>query len=486
MHNDRSPSQTLKYLLICSFSVLALFLGFFTNYWRVADQPWFDHYEHDMESFIVGRMVKSHQDGIFSSGGLTGIGIDAYSEASFNNTISTISKSNLESFTNQYNLQCYTNQYVVYTNNFTFVTFTTYNSQIGGQGMLFSVLNKLIPFLPQEKLRLFNALTSLFSALTLTAIVLWFYLEFGLTVALSVLASALLSQWLVVFGRNLWWSMWSFYLPVAIIMHYLRFKRELIKPFPFGAVVFITVLIKCLFTGYEYVTTTLVMMIVPLVYYGILQGLGFRRFLTGLFTAAFSSLLAIMLTFLILCFQIGSVQGHFVDGVNHIVYSFAKRTSGNIQGLHSKNEYAPSLEARAASSPQVVYRYLRGTFFNGNNYLYCSNQLISDYLLKVHYLYLIILFIIMSGLLHYLRNRCVTEKEQRKHHALIFTTWFSVLAPLSWFIVFKEHSYEHMHMDYIVWQMPFVFFGFAVCGLVVKSLSPNLIRLAGNPSWRQT
>jgi hypothetical protein len=35
-------------------------------------------------------------------------------------------------------------------------------------------------------------------------------------------------------------------------------------------------------------------------------------------------------------------------------------------------------------------------------------------------------------------------------------------------------------MNFIVWQMPFVFFGFAVCGLVVKSLLPNLIRRLRN------
>jgi ABC-type multidrug transport system permease subunit len=78
----------------------------------------------------------------------------------------------------------------------------------------------------------------------------------------------------------------------------------------------------------------------------------------------------------------------------------------------------------------------------------------------------------MSGMLYFLRNRCVAEEEKQKRVALIFATWFSILAPLSWFIIFKSHSYLHVHMNFIVWQMPFVFFGFAVCGLVVKSLLP--------------
>jgi hypothetical protein len=30
-------------------------------------------------------------------------------------------------------------------------------------------------------------------------------------------------------------------------------------------------------------------------------------------------------------------------------------------------------------------------------------------------------------------------------------------------------------MNFIVWQMPFIFFGFAVCGLAVKALLPARI-----------
>jgi hypothetical protein len=60
--------------LTCSFSILFLFLGFFANYWRVADQRWFEYHQLDMESYIMGIMVKSRQDGILSSGGLTGLG----------------------------------------------------------------------------------------------------------------------------------------------------------------------------------------------------------------------------------------------------------------------------------------------------------------------------------------------------------------------------------------------------------------------------
>ncbi|MBF0474792.1 MAG: hypothetical protein HQK59_03000 [Deltaproteobacteria bacterium] len=445
----------LRIIVICSFSVITLFLGFFMNYWGVADQEWFANHQLDTESSIMGRMVKSRQDGIFSDGGLEGLG-------SLNNTPVFFDD------------KPFRNQYLAYFTGRSFGAYTTYNSQIGGQGILLSMLDKFIPLPPRVKYSLFRALTSLLTAISLTGIILWFYLEFGLTAALFVLASAVLSQWLTVFGRNIAWSLWAFYLPIAAIMYYLKFKRGLMNTgrSTFGVIIFIMIFIKCLFSGYDYITTVAIMVIVPFVYYSILDRLNFRKFLAGLFTAAFSSCLAILLSLIILCVQIGSVKGSFLDGIDHLVYSFEKRTHGKSSNFPS--EIASSLES---STTHVVATYLAGTYFDATNYLPCSNPFISTYLLKVRYLYLILLFMIMSRLLYFRGNKCVNENEKRKHLALILATWFSILAPLSWFIIFKGHSYIHTHMNYIIWQMPFVFFGFAICGLVVKSLSPNLICL---------
>ncbi|MBF0496846.1 MAG: hypothetical protein HQK58_09795 [Deltaproteobacteria bacterium] len=421
------------------------------NYWGVADQQWFNTHQIDTESSIIGRMVKSRQDGIFSDGGLEGLG-------SLNTTPVFFEE------------KPFNNQYLAYFTGRSFGAYTTYDSQIGGQGILFSILDKFIPLPPRVKYSLFRALTSLLTAISLTGIILWFFLEFGLTAALSVLASAVLSQWVTVFGRNIAWSLWAFYLPLAVIMYYLKFKRGLMNTSRsrFGVIIFIMIFIKCLFSGYDYITTVLIMVIGPFVYYSLLDRLNFRKFLAGLFTAGLSSCLAILLSLIILCIQIGSVKGSFMNGIDHIVYSFEKRTH-EISHTISNNfptEIASSLES---GTTRVLATYLAGTFFDATNYLPCSNPIISTYLLKVRYLYLILLFMIMSRLLYRRGNNWVNENEKQKHLALIVATWFSILAPLSWFIIFKAHSYIHTHMNYIVWHMPFVFFGFAICGLAVKS-----------------
>jgi hypothetical protein len=305
-------------------------------------------------------------------------------------------------------------------------------------------------------------LTALLSAGALTCIVSWFYEEFGGWVALFVIVSAVLSQWLTVFGKNLWWSLWAFYLPMIAVMYFLKLKRHSLAEnrqfIRFGILIFIAVSIKCFINGYEYITTTLVMMMVPFVYYVILDKWNRRQCVKWTLAAGLGSGVAIFLSFIMLCFQIGAAKDGFMDGVEHIIWSFGKRTYGEAENFPPV--YAASLEAGTIG---VVITYMNGIFFDLNNYLSTANAFVSNFLLKIRYYYLIVLFIAMSALLLWRSNA------ERRHHyiALICTTWFSILAPLSWFVIFKAHSYIHTHMSFLLWQMPFMLFGFAVFGSAV-------------------
>ena len=425
-----------------ALSIGLLFFGFLLNLWRVAEQQWFDTHQRDTESLIVGRMVKSRQDGIFSVGGLTGAGITTNIQQDW------ISSNQID------------NQYAAYLNRGSFDKFSPYMSQPGGQGIIFSLLDRRIPLSPRIKLWSFYVLTALLSAIALTAIVGWFYEEFGGWVAIFVISSAVLSQWLTVFGKNLWWSLWAFYLPMIVVMYF--FKRNRIPPnrqyLWFGILIFISVSIKCFINGYEYITTTLVMMVTPCIYYATLNKWNRHRCMKCTLAAIGGSSVAIFFSLIMLCFQIGAAKDGFMDGVAHVIYSFGKRTHGEAGGF--PEVYAASLDAGTVG---VVVTYVNGIFFDFNNYLSSANGFVSNLLLKIRYYYLIVLFIVMSALLLW---RSSAERRQQDI-ALIWTTWFSMLAPLSWYVIFKAHSYIHTHMSFLLWQMPFTFFGFAVFGSAV-------------------
>ena len=443
------PPQA-RIVSIWVISTTLLFFGFLSNAWRVAEQGWFKNHQRDTESLIIGRMVKSRQDGLFSAGGLTGAGTESSVQQGW------VTAAQIEQ------------QYAAYLNGLTFEDFSPYMSQSGGQGMVFSVLDRLIPLSRPVKLRTFYVLTSLLTALTLSAIVGWFYVAFGGWAAAFVLASMVLSQWLTVFGRNLWWSLWAFYLPMLVGMYFLRranppTNRRVIT---FGILSFIAVFVKCFINGFEYMTTTLVMMMVPLVYYAIAGRWNARQLLKWTLAAVSGACVAIGVSLTLLCVQIGAVKGSFKEGIAHVIFSVGKRTHGHAQDFPAV--YANSLEASTIS---VVMTYIKGIFFKPDGAL-------SGILPEVGYAHLIVAFIAASLLLFFHIHEKSTALRKQDYIALIFATWFSMLAPLSWYVIFKAHSYIHTHMSYLLWQMPFTFFGFAICGLVVKRAFSDVARLA--------
>ena len=143
--------ELARKIVIWALSIGFLFFGFFSNTWRVADQNWFATHQKDTEAHVMGRMVKSRQDGIFSAGGLNGWG-DSKKYRCGMDTFNSTGPPNIQ---------------LIFTNS-PLKNFSTYNSQPGGQGMIFSLLDRLIPLSPQTKLKLFYILTALLSAGALT------------------------------------------------------------------------------------------------------------------------------------------------------------------------------------------------------------------------------------------------------------------------------------------------------------------------------
>jgi hypothetical protein len=428
-------------------SVIVLFLGFSGNAWRVAERDFFDNHQIVMESYIVGRIVKTNGDGLFSSGGLPGlVGPAAVSP--------DIENANYEF------------QYQAYRQSLPYQSFAPYKSQIGGQGMLFGVFNALLRMNNTDKLALFHGLTSLISAIVLALILAWFYREFGRAAGGVALAATVLSQWLTVFGRNMWWSIWAFYLPMVMVLYYLKRNGRVLKlhPFRFGLLVFFAVLIKCIFNGYEYITTTLVMMVVPFVYFSVRDRIGWRNFLTGMLTAMAAAVLAVLASMMVLCIQIAAVDGSFAKGIEHIVNSFLRRSYADPSIFPA--DYSASL---TASPLDVVITYLKAIYLDLNNYIPAPNAWIANYIFQIRYLYLILLFAAASAVLLFLMNSRQLTGFKRTGAALIGAVWFSLVAPLSWLIIFKAHSYVHTFMNNLVWQMPFTLFGFALCGLALAA-----------------
>ncbi len=439
--------------ILFSISFLMIFSAFYWNCFNVAEIRAFHKFDPHSECLVVGRLVQSRQEGILSYGGLPGFG---YIEHLF------------PSGDRLFDFQCDS-----YLEDREFRGYWSYCSQIGGQAILLSLLDAAIPVSPRFKLALFRGITAALSAIMLALIVRWFLLEFGLAASLAVLFSIVMSQWLTYFGRNLWWSLWVFYLPLLGVIYFLRYQSTSIRrrPLLLAAVVGAAVFVKCVFNGYEYITTTLIMMVTPLVYYHLRDGLSARRLVVDGAVVVIASLLAVAISFLVLFFQIAA-ESSFQDAIDHIVHALERRTIGT----------GAELAVDKTGRTEILVQYFDGTFFDlhQRSWFDCG-QFIHRNILQLRYWMLALIFALASISACCRSLHTGATGTRRKHLSLVGALWFSILAPLSWFVIFKGHSYVHFHLNYVVWQMPFTLFGLALVGIASVGL---LTRLLGRTPGR--
>jgi len=407
----------------------------------------FRTFQRDTESLIVGRLVQSRSGGILSHGGLPGAGVahDLHSD--------WLTQEQVE------------RQFETYLHGGRFETYATYKSQIGAQGMLLSLLDEALPFGPNFRLAVLKLLTAMASATALILLLLWFLTEFGPVATAFAAAAVLLNQSITLLADNLWWSLWAFYLPVLAVIGVLHSRASGAERFEMrlSAVVFFAVLVKCLFNGYEYITTTLVMMTVPFVYYAVRHSWSWSRLARVFVAAIVGATFAGGVSFGILALQVGSLQESGVTGWSHIVMSLAKRTRGDAGAF--EGIVAASLKAKTLP---VIGEYLRRSFLDVHHLFPNAGPLLSRLVLRFRYGYVIVLVLLSASWLSLGTSDVGGSDLQRRRRAMGFATFYSLSAPLSWLVIFKAHSYIHTSINVVVWQMPFTLMGFASIGLLLS------------------
>ena len=432
-------------LLIFSFiAFLFLFFGFYNNTYNVVAEKRFENFEKYSESLVIGKLAVAKKQGIFYKGGLTGRIMDV--------------PKNKNPILYQYEL--YTKQL-----EFNSKKYHTYNSQTGGQALFFASLDNILPFKKSINLKIFYIITSILSSILLTLFLVWVAGMYDVLTAAFALLFILLSPWITIFGRNIWWSLWSFYIPFITML--LCFNKESLRNihisyFRLFLISLMAMLAKCFFTGFEYITTTIIMALTPLLFYTIYQHWNLKKFIKRLFYVSSGYISAILLSFVILAIQISYVKGSIVKGFEHIIYSFGKRTSGDPSNF--PEVYKDSLQS---SYTGILKKYLTGKAYDFNSFIHFGGR----HLWIIDFRELIFIFIVFSILYYYILKRVsINDLNRSKGKALLITLWVSILAPISWFIIFKGHSYIHTHMNFIVWYMPFCLFGFVVIGVVLSHL----------------
>lgn len=425
------------FVFLILFVTLIFIPGFFENRWKVVETEEYIQWQGGWESLIVARLVKSRQDGMFSAGGLSGIG--------------DVTEWDLGKKTVNH-------QYEVYKDEGKFETYLVYKSFPGFQGFLFSSFDAMTDLPSGLNIKLFRGVVAVISSMVLAFFSIGLFMEFGWIASVLVIIFIVMSKWFTLPAGNIYWNLWSFYLSPLIIMYYLALVTNK-GEYPARKIhwiVFITTLVKILFSGFEFITTQLLMSTVPFVYFSVRDDWGLKVFSKRMLKLGIVLLLAVLVGLMILTIQIFGVEGSLSSASEHIVTTINRRAIGNPETL--SRVYAESMRVSGFS---VIWEYLNIPAVSINFHEWKG---------QITYLYLIILFFIFTGIFVINLITMPVTTFRQKGKALMVASWYSTFAPLSWLIVFKPHSYLHPFLNPIVWQMPFTLLGIAFCGFILFDL----------------
>ncbi len=424
--------RTFVFFLIAG--LLLLFPSFNGDRWGLVREYNYRGWQTTSERVVVARLAKSQQDGLFSAGGLLGL-LDAEDGWAFGAEIAN-------------------HQYQVYETGQPIQSYLVYKSHPGFQGIVFGLVDTLTNFPAFTNLEIFRCSVALVSAVVIALIAAAIAVEFGWLAALLILIFAAVSEWMILPAGSLYWNLWAFFLPFVCGIFLLAdaSKKNIFPSFRIYFVIFLTALIKILFTGFEIITAALVMATVPFVYFAVRDNWDWKTLMRRAIHLGIVLALATITGLGVLILQIASADGSLKSGLYYVTDTFNRRAAGNADEY--RGVYAESLRA---SHAEVLGRYL-------------STEALSIGNVTVAYWQLIGVFALFTLLYLYRRRNAPPAKSPDSGVALVVATWYSVLAPLSWFIIFKPTAYIHTFLFPMAWQMPFVLLGIALCGYVIQNL----------------
>jgi hypothetical protein len=415
--------------------IVLLSPSFYRDQWKVVEPEHYRLWERTYDRVVVARVALSQQHGVFSSAGLLGLA-NVEDKWDFNPD----------------------SQFEIYFNGEAINKYRVYRSHPGFQGFAFSLIDEFTNFSPQQNVELFRAIVSLISAIVISIFATLLAIKFGWLSGLLILLFSTFSEWMILPGGNTYWNLWAFYLPflASILVLEKETRNNTYNSLNIHIVLFVTTLIKILVTGFEMITTTLVMATVPFVYYAILNkwgGVLWKR----LMYLGIALTLATMSGLLVLMIQIAWNDGTLESSFNYISNTLDRRAFGDPNEQRGQS-YDEGLKA---SDLSVIRTYLNTNAFNSQT---------PQRIWQRPYWEIIMVFALCTIFFLVRRWSQIKKMGYEKEMALIAATWYSLAAPLSWYIIFTATSYEHPFLFPMAWQMPFTLLGFALCGFVIQDL----------------
>lgn len=322
-----------------------------------------------------------------------------------------------------------------------------YLSQYGLQGQVFRHLEKYL------RLDTLRVLTAIGTACILMAIVYLIAARYNSLMAGVYYCAFLLSPWIVNFARNLYWVEFTWFLPMAAgLLCAWKYDSRRVRIITY-CLAFLTILLKCL-CGYEFISTIMMGLIQFLLVDMILAAVNGEQQKTMLLlrTIFWVGVAALAGFAVAICLHapLKSNNGNLLEGIALIVRDDVLRRTygGDLNIFEPSSAYGMSL---CSSVWEVLCKYYN-----------FSTEIITGVPGNLFPLLNLVPLAIFA---------CDAKQKKLNLQWVLMYAVF-LIAPISWFVLAKAHSYIHTHMNYVLWYFGFI----QICLYIIVAKIENTIK----------
>lgn len=329
---------------------------------------------------------------------------------------------------------------------------TAYNSQYGLQGRIFMHLARYMT--EDQAIANLNLLCCISAAIVFAGIIVLIAKKYTHVFAGCFFVTFLLSPWIVNFARNLYWVEFTWFIPMAIGL-FCAWKINS-RECRIGSYIaaFIAIMGKCL-CGYEYISTIMLVLIAFLI--------------SDLASAAVKkdrekSILLIRTIFIIGCTALAG----FIAAI--CIHASLRGDGSILRGM--KEIFEQDILRRTSGADFNVFDSRFWPSFNASvwevfcQYFHFATQIITG--LDGNLFALLCVIPLCIGVCDLKKRRPDTEL------FALYIVFF--LAPVSWFILAKSHSYIHTGMNYVLWYLGYI----QICFYIIIKKMQELYQRAIN------
>lgn len=333
-----------------------------------------------------------------------------------------------------------------------------YSHGCGLQGTMYTGLDRVLRIFSlslQARMTIWSLIPAFLFWLVILQLADWLLAEFGALGAVLALGGLLSCPTAINGAFSIYWQAWTLFLPVVLSARICRSYKMGRRTLPWILALALALMLRfgC---GFEYVSSILIAMEIPVIYEGIRAPSGQRAGWARLFgTLAAVGLAAFGVMFLVWGWQELRHWGSWELVIQDITQTIGKRTGAF--AYTGTNELI--LESLTVPRWKMVWGYLCWeTLLAGQTVL----RILAGYaVLCVPYLWIVL-----------------SRRDETKLRELIrswLVLFFAACAPISWYVLASGHSVIHMFINKLLWQIPFIPLLLAYVGKMLEEWIPDSI-----------